>query len=380
MTRRGRHSKHRLLFPVLLLLLLSARLACRNGRPADDSYVGREMDAPPSEARAPGSSPPRPGPSDEPPKKRETKGSRAECFSALEAKPARVEASLRLGTYNGKWFPDGKPGKNQPDRGGVDLSWLACEWARLDLDLVGVQEFKRGPRAVSATKDWVDELQRVTGGHYETLFDDCPRPWTQHLGFVWNRERVRVARHEVLSAGNPSGEKCGDSLRPTVLVEVTSPHLPPQIARLDVYVVHLKSGADERSFGLRLKGREALFDYARARRRPFVVLGDFNTMGCPGCRKPVSSDEERDAVQREMAQSQGAFLPKPGDSCSTFFDGRAYLLDGFAVSAEAVPLIGSVFSGGYCGALQCSGHGAHLALEKLSDHCPLVLEFPGLPN
>lgn len=310
--------------------------------------------------------------------------SRQACLRALErerpARGARPRESARLGTWNIRWYPDGRPGKKAP-KVGTDIPWLACAIAWIDVDVLAVQEMKTLPRASQRTTELLTELDRLTGGSWRAGFDDCPQGATQHVGMLWNARRAQVSHARTEAALNPHGAPCKDSLRPGYAAEVRFGDGPP----FHFVSVHFKSGTERRSLELRERSFAAMPQVlASARSRTpgaeVIFAGDFNTMGCSGCSPNVPAAAELARV-RAMAQTAGLLWAGAEPGCTEFFRGRGQILDGFFVTEGlARRSQGPARVSGLCGALGCQPAervGQLPAARRLSDHCPVVLELAG---
>lgn len=304
------------------------------------------------------------------------------CRHALTAELARRRAAPRttprIGTWNIRWYPDGKPGKKAATPG-TDIAWLACAIAWLDVDVLAVQEVKTLPRAQERTAELLRELEHFTGGPWRAAFDDCPQQATQHVGLLWNTARAELTHQRTEARLNPHGEPCRDSLRPGFVAEVAFRGGP----RFQIGSVHFKSGTERRSLELREKSFAALSDVlASARARTpgveMILAGDFNTMGCSSCSPKISAEEELASV-RQRAEKAGFTWIATDPPCTEFYRDRGQLLDGFFVtSGGAHHVKGGARAAGLCGELGCQP-GARVtqraAVQRLSDHCPVVLDL-----
>lgn len=310
--------------------------------------------------------------------------SRQACEKALGAgaRLPRGEKLARVGTWNVRWFPDGKPGKGSEGQG-TDLAWLACVIAWADVDALAVQEFKTNARAKAALAELRRRLDQHTRGSWDARFDDCPSADAQHVGVLFDSRRVKAKAATTLAELNPHGEACKNSLRPGLSLHLSFP------GGLDFHLVsaHTKSGTERRSFDLREKTLTKLTDAHRAllaaEPDPDVLFaGDFNTMGCKDCSPPVTADEELALTDRKLAGLSISHRRLPAEKpCSEYHQGRGTLLDHFiAVGkfAEVGPDARALVSG-LCGETACavgpSGEGPP-AHRDLSDHCPLFLDIP----
>lgn len=308
--------------------------------------------------------------------------SRAACEKALSEgrRLERPDGVARFGTWNVRWFPDGKPGKGQEGKG-TDLAWLACAIAWSNVDALAVQEFKTTERAMQALAEVRRALDRHTGGSWEAAFDDCPNRDSQHVGVLYDGKRVKARAPTTLAALNPHGEPCKNSLRPGLALYVTLP------GGLDLHFVsvHAKSGTERRSLELRDKSLSALGEADKALQalvqdRDVLLAGDFNTMGCKDCSPPVSADEELGRTDRALGR-QGYRRVAAEKPCSEYHDGRGTLLDHFVASSSfaELPKQARVVVSGICGDTSCAvgpAAGPGAAQRELSDHCPLFLDIP----
>lgn len=310
--------------------------------------------------------------------------SRAACEKALASgrrleRPAGV---ARVGTWNVRWFPDGKPGKGQEGKG-TDLAWLACVIAWSNVDALAVQEFKATERAKNAVLELRRALDRHTRGSWDAAFDDCPNTDSQHVGLIFDGKRVRAQGATTLAELNPHGVACKNNLRPGFSMHVSFP------GGLDFHFVsvHTKSGSERRSLDLREKSLAAIPAAYRSLQgvnqdADVLLAGDFNTMGCKDCSPPVSSDEELARTDRTLGGLATPFRRVPADKpCSEYHEGKGTLLDHFVLSkAFAEPgKEPRVVVSGICGDSACAvgpPEGPGAAQRELSDHCPLFLDIP----
>lgn len=309
--------------------------------------------------------------------------SREACLRALpkeRAARARRGDVTRFGTWNIRWYPDGRPGKKPPEVG-TDILWLACAIASIDVDVLAVQEMKTLPRATERTAELLAELDRLTGGSWRAGFDDCPQGATQHVGLLWDARRVRSSHARTEAALNPHGAPCKDSLRPGYAAELRFEVGAP----LHVVAVHFKSGTERRSLELRERSFAALPQVLAAARSitpgaEVIFAGDFNTMGCAGCSPKLGAAAELDRV-RARAEKAGLFWVTAEPGCTEYFRDTGQLLDGFFVTSGLARRVrGPARVSGLCGELGCRPArrvGQLPAARRLSDHCPVVLELAG---
>lgn len=287
---------------------------------------------------------------------------------------------VRVGSWNIRWFPDGKPGRGASS-GGTDLAWLACAIAWLDVDVLSVQEIKTTPHAGQALAEVLSGVDRHGSGRFRAELDRCPNEGAQHVGILYDSTKVTVRQVSMLADLNPHADACKDSLRPGLGAYLAFR------GGLDLHLVsvHAKSGVERRSLELRQRSLAGLKPALEALSRvdpdrDVVLAGDFNTMGCRKCSPPVTADEELAAMDRTLAT-----LPVPlrrvgpDVRCSELGSHGPALLDHFVVSASLQELDGGAVSvvSGACGESECgkAGPPAETSSASLSDHCPVLLDF-----
>jgi endonuclease/exonuclease/phosphatase family metal-dependent hydrolase len=308
-------------------------------------------------------------------------GSAAGCSAELArgSRLSRSAGTARFASWNLHWFPDGKPGKSES---GADLSWLACVLWWLNADVVALQEMKSTPLAQAAAEQLVSELNRLSGARYGLELDDCGTRVPQHVGLLWNRARVTATDVRVVGELNPSGEACGNQLRPGLAARLRFP------GGLDLEVVsaHFKSMADARSLELRRASFAALGPLLgevsqRTRDGDLLLLGDLNTMGCESCEPPVSARDELTQAERTLATGALRFVPAAAAG-THFHEGRASLLDHALVatgmrelpSAARTRVLGPCAEPATPSSPRARRAAKH-ARQLLSDHCPIVLDL-----
>jgi endonuclease/exonuclease/phosphatase family metal-dependent hydrolase len=306
--------------------------------------------------------------------------SRAACEAYLKRRPARTGHGPRIGTWNVRWFPYGASRERDSERA-TDVAWLACAIAALDVDVLAVQEFVQDPGGRNALADLRERLDRLTHGRYRSEFDSCPASGFQHVGFLFDTRRVRMSPARELAALNPGRSACDRSLRPGVGLYARFASGPD----LHLVSVHLDSGMVARDFAHRQAFPSALSQVQRELLRDepdtdLLVLGDFNSMGCDGCSPKVSAAEELRALDAQLSQRSFERLPLPAEQpCTHYFRGRSSVLD-HIVARAGMDEIGSkvrVEVHGPCRELACERSSSSVlpAFERLSDHCPLVVEL-----
>ncbi len=306
--------------------------------------------------------------------------SRAACEAALSKKKPRPAGSVRLATWNIRWFPDGKPGKGRSNEDGTDIDWLACAIAWLDVDAIALQEIKTNEHAGQRSRALLTSLSRASGGKWRLETDECENRDGQHVALLIDEKKLVEKSVGQLASLNPNGQACKNQLRPGLGAYLTSK------GGLDFHFVsvHAKSGSERRSFDLRqrsLRGIAAARSelLARVADSDVVIAGDFNTMGCSKCSVPVSSAEEISGMDRALSDLPTPFRRVPTDgACTERSSHGEALLDHFVVSrsmAELEPSVRAVVAG-ICREAACGAPRELPAEARLSDHCPVVLEIP----
>jgi endonuclease/exonuclease/phosphatase family metal-dependent hydrolase len=288
---------------------------------------------------------------------------------------ARERESVRIVSWNVRWFPDGKPGK-APAPEGTDIAWLTCLVRWLDADVIALQEIKRVPHAVAA-------LARVAGSRYRVVVDDCADVSRQHLAFLYRPDRVRfdhvATRGEIDPTTAPHGTpSCPGRLRPAL-----SAYAKSLRGGLDFHIadVHLDSGKESRDHDDRVAAWQRLSVLSSALQSSVadddvIVLGDFNTMGT----KEVSAAAEMAALASTVRASSLPFrVASSGLGCSEYYQDHGNLLDQVLISATMREADDArVTVSGICAELACARLDAIYlpALTAISDHCPVIIDIP----
>ncbi len=291
------------------------------------------------------------------------------------ARPARV---ARFASWNLHWFPDGKPGSGGS---GSDVEWLACAMSWLDADVIAVQEVKQTPAARAALEQLLRELNRLSTARYVSRLDDCGSSVPQHVGLIWNEARVTASDIGEVAALNPTGAACGRQLRPGLAARFRFR------GGLDLTAIsaHFKSMADERALDLRESTFAAVPGVLRELTKrtgdtDLLLLGDLNTMGCDDCSPPVSARDELRAADQSLRRG-GLRVVAADAAGSHFHEGRPALLDHALASLDMreLDLAARTHVAGACaagaGPAAPSGRAAKKRRQRLSDHCPIVLDL-----
>jgi endonuclease/exonuclease/phosphatase family metal-dependent hydrolase len=283
---------------------------------------------------------------------------------------------VRIATWNVRWFPDGRPGGSDPQRT-TDLDWLGCAIAGLSVDAIALQEVLLHERGRAALDRLLTALDRRTGGRWQAIDDGCP-PEHQHLVFLVDTSRARIESHRTIAEFNPTGHACEQRLRPGLLVRLRF----GGGLDLSVLALHLDSGTTPRDYARRRLSLARLAEVTRelaASDPDLLVVGDFNTMGCRGCDPRQSANAEIATLEGELAAA-GLRVLAPTERCTEYSGSHASLLDHVAASAAMteLPRQARAEVAGVCALLACRHPPRDprpAALERLSDHCPIVVEL-----
>jgi len=308
-----------------------------------------------------------------------------QCQQMVETGGRMVPAStstLRLATWNIRWFPDGFPqGERSDVAEKTDLAWLVCTIVWMQVDILAVQESLATPEANQAWNTIIQSLEEKTGHSWGWTPQPCGQPDDHHLGFLWNTDRVSLSGFDTLwqfnvKAKRPN-EPCAGGLRPGFYARVSSRE--PQGADFHLIALHLKSGPTVFAVENRHQALNRI-DKSVApllgQDQDVVILGDFNTMGAGDKR---SKRYELKGVRRLVAKEGPGFHDlQPNPQCTHYFRGRGGRLDHILV-AKGMTEVSSLSARvtGYCAVAHCRKiKGKYpLAYRRLSDHCPVIVEI-----
>lgn len=270
-----------------------------------------------------------------------------------------ASAGLRVCSWNLRNF-SGRREATSRHAPGHDLERLADTLAAIDADIFCFQEVLV-PDALRALLPGHTLEASTTGGAHD-----------QHLV---------IARRSTLSASPARTDPCTaltPRLRPILAQRLQTPRGP-----LSVVVVHLKAG--RQGFELRRDQRQALLRTLADLPRPRLVVGDFNTTGS----KTVSPE-------REIASLAAAFAAEdlrrvePSLPCSAYWEGGRFdryeeasildhvFIDGAPPLAPAVQVAPGLHCRRHrCRPLRSTEAYPDLDYERVSDHCPMVLDVSG---
>jgi len=272
-----------------------------------------------------------------------------------EARP-----SLRLVSWNLRNF-SGERTATSRHAPGHDLERLAGHLEALDADIFCFQEVLR-PQALEALLPGHTLEASASGGAHG--------------------QRLVIARRHSIRAGPAHTDPC------TVLSPRVRPVLEQRLTvhghGISVVTVHLKAG--RHGHELRAAQHLALSTHLRDVPSPRVVVGDFNTTG-----SPTTSPEAEIASLTAAFADLGLHRVPLTLPCSAYWEGGRYdrfkqpsILD-HVFADRAAPLAPAlqVAPGTHCRRHQCgplSSTEAYpdLDYDRVSDHCPLVLDLHGI--
>ncbi len=168
-------------------------------------------------------------------------------------------ATLRVGTWNIRWFPRGCPANEACPEKATDIPWLACTMAWMHVDLLALQEILATPDAEFSLNALRTELERLTGGSWQVDLQSCGGPSTQHVGFLWNGARVALLQRTDVwelngAATSPTADACVGNLRPGRYAWAKTP------IGVDFHMVavHFDSGRTSRDYGHRRQAAQRI--------------------------------------------------------------------------------------------------------------------------
>lgn len=312
--------------------------------------------------------------------------SRADCEAVIQAggRLAReIPDTLRVGAWNIRWFPRGcSQGESCPENA-TDLDWLACTVAWMNVDLLAIEEILETQAAIQAMTQVRSRLDTLTGGSWQVDLSDCGAPGAQHLGFLWNSRRVSLNNQadscelNGATTPGPSCDACAGNLRPGRYARVQSARAGG--ADFHIAAAHFDSGKNDRDYDHRRIASERIALVSSGGTPvlesdgDLVVLGDLNTMGRDEPPQ-ISAAEEIDLFDDELAPAFQRLIPQ--FACSEYFQGEGGLLDHIVLSTAMQEDATETRLTGYCAVERCARiEGAMpAAYERLSDHCPILLE------
>ncbi len=303
----------------------------------------------------------------------------AAAFVGPQASTAHVADTVRVATWNVRWFPKGCPDPSTCPGRQTDVDLLATTIKELDLDLVAVQEILSDEPSGAAMSSLLTKLDSLSGGRWLVDLQECGPPEAQRVGFIWNSARIELSGFADVGQLNgeweKTGEACAENLRPGRYAYARS-----KAGGVDfhAYTVHFDSGRRDKDYQNRRDASRRIPALLRAQHSDdvdVVFLGDFNTMG-------RSEPSEITALEEYVifdGDITGDYLRLPTmPACTEYYRGRGGILDHVLVSATMREASRAARTGGYCAAYDCSDLDPdNMPVEYLtvSDHCPVILDL-----
>ena len=291
---------------------------------------------------------------------------------SLPTGPAAAD-ELRIMAWNIRNFPeDDRPQTPELDFSRkTNFSDLDAVLKALHADLLGVEEIRR-PSLFRKV------LNSALGkGNFKAAFSRNGGRWGQHVGFIWNPERLKLEGkvEEVKSIALTEG------LRPGFAGYFRS--RADNGIDFTLLQVHLR--ATPRGYGRRLEQYRTIAEWVERRVEEFgdedlIVQGDFNTTGPQG----GSLEDELEATDSILAKAGLRRIPN-ASGCSEYWEGPGRpdgvqipaLLDqvylrGFEEYDGARPLRSWLHCArAHCGTLISSPEAPDPSFWDVSDHCPV---------
>jgi endonuclease/exonuclease/phosphatase family metal-dependent hydrolase len=289
--------------------------------------------------------------------------------------------TLRVGTWNIRWFPRGCPSHDACPEQATDIPWLACTMAWMNVDLLALQEILATPDAEFSLNALRTELERLAGGSWQVDLQSCGGASHQHVGFLWKGARVALLQLTDVwelngAATGATASACAGNLRPGRYALAKT----PIGADFHILSVHFDSGTTSRDYNHRRQAAQRIGAIAMGNTpilsldQDVLVLGDYNTMGRQDA-PPISAQEELAVFDGELAPGFRRLPMMP--NCTEYFEGHAGTLDHLVVSTGMQESAATARVTGYCALAGCADLTGAMpaASERLSDHCPVVLEI-----
>ncbi len=296
--------------------------------------------------------------------------------------PEQASSSLRLATWNIRWFPRGCADAASCPAAATDLELVTRTIVEHRLDLVALQEVIYDDDGKSAMSRLIASLDSLTSGKWNVDLQACGAPESQRVGFLWDETKVSLSEftdlEQLNGASEDGGGACATNLRPGRYAYARS---TTGDTNFHVITVHFDSGRRDRDYQNRRDATRQIPSLQlgdkdlRELDADIIVMGDFNTMG-RGEPTEITAATEFDIFDSEIGYGFRRLPVVP--ACSQYYRGRAGVLDFFVLSESlASPSMVSRV-GGFCAHTQCGDLNEDDmpdAYERLSDHCPVILEL-----
>lgn len=288
--------------------------------------------------------------------------------------------SVRAATWNIRWFPRGcRPDDSCPGSE-TDIDWLACTIAWMKLDVIAVQEFLNNYPGREASERLIRALNKMTGGDWKLDLQDCGTNKDHRIGYLWNSSRVKLSGFADVPELSGLNTPCAGGIKPGrfAIAEL------PDGTEIGLITVHYKPGRPLSDYNLRrmasqnmdsLKAGGTSIKYITDK---VIMLGDFNAMGHNemGDLPEITQEGELDVLIKESAPT--FIRPETNQVCTIYFKGTPENLDHVFITPSMEGKVSSARIEGFCPLIKCRQRAEgeiHPAYEKLSDHCPVVLDI-----
>ncbi len=287
-----------------------------------------------------------------------------------------TEGELRIMTWNIRNFPeDDRP--QTADLGfsrKTDFQDLEAVLSALHADLLGVEEIRRPSlfRKILSNS--------LGSDHFKAAFSRRGGRWNQHVGFIWNPDRLKL-EGQVEEVGSIA---LTEYLRPGLAGYFKS----RKTEGIDFSLLQVHLRAAPSGYHQRLEQYRAIAEWANSHvaaigDEDLIVQGDFNTTGPEGGRM----EDELAVADRILAQAGLRRIPNLS-GCSEYWEGPGQadgvqvpaLLDqvyvrGFEEYDESHPLRSWL----HCARAECRDlvsrpDAPDVSFWGVSDHCPVSFE------
>jgi endonuclease/exonuclease/phosphatase family metal-dependent hydrolase len=304
--------------------------------------------------------------------------SRSDCEQLL-AEREQSSRPPRIGSWNIRYFPDADESEQTSPDEATDVAWVACAIASLDVDVLAVQEFKSTDVAVEKQQELIDTLNALTSGDWQLELAPCEPKEVQHPGFLFDKTRVSGSLFREVPSLNPD-PVCSNAVSPGFGGYFSIEGGPD----FHLIAVHSHTGSSRESYEKRAAITAAMEEvvadaYALEPDTDVVFAGDFNSVGCTTCDTVLSNQDEVAELEQVVAGFEPSLALLPASQRCTRVAEDVPFIDHVvaAASMTEVPADSVVRVAGICEAIECDRQVNWLedAYERLSDHCPLVLDL-----
>ncbi|MBW2528736.1 MAG: hypothetical protein JRI23_31465 [Deltaproteobacteria bacterium] len=300
--------------------------------------------------------------------------------------PAPVrDGNLRVASFNIRNFPfmpvDPEAEARTPPVSyqlETNVDALLVELAKLDFDVMGVQEIIDTELFGEVVKRLADQTERP----YEAVFAANTAGNPQHVGIVWDADKVRLAwldEHEELDLTG--------RLRPGLSARIESNR--PGGVDFGLMVLHLVSGSSTKRADLRAQQAEIASviiaeQMAAAEDADYLVVGDLNT---------AREEEEFGPLDAAFAAGTGLARQENASGCTSYWIKKStnpllrpsWLDHVYQASLTERDLEVPILAGGHCAERRCEQYESTDAesgstFYDVSDHCPVYFELRDLDD